>query len=142
MELAKLGAEEDKEGIQVESEDETSHDDLTVPSPPKAIIPRQKHLTDYFNQSIATARENAETLRKEVAAHRQAKKVKTDGKKKAPSKASDQPPAENVRGLARWLDGAERRDKDLSEGIMVTVVSGARPGSRLRKVVVSASSVA
>ena len=100
------------------------------------------HLTDYFNQSIATARENAETLRKEVAAHRQAKKVKTDGKKKAPSKASDQPPAENVRGLARWLDGAERRDKDLSEGIMVTVVSGARPGSRLRKVVVSASSVA
>ena len=142
LELAKLGAEEDKEGIQVESEDETSHDDLTVPSPPKAIIPRQKHLTDYFNQSIATARENAETLRKEVAAHRQAKKVKTHGKKKAPSKASDQPPAENVRGLARWLDGAERRDKDLSEGIMVTVVSGARPGSRLRKVVVSASSVA
>jgi len=70
------------------------------------------------------------------------KKVKTDGKKKAPSKASDQPPAENVRGLARWLDGAERRDKDLSEGIMVTVLSGARPGSRLRKVVVSASSVA
>jgi hypothetical protein len=63
---------------------------------------------------LRTARENAETLRKEVAAHRQAKKVKTDGKKKAPSKASDQPPAENVRGnLARWLDGAERRDKDL-----------------------------
>jgi hypothetical protein len=73
------------------------------------------HLTDYFNQSIATAREDAETQRKEVAAHRQRKKVKTDGKKKAPSKASHQPPAENVRGLARYLDGAELRDKDLSD---------------------------
>jgi hypothetical protein len=37
---------------------------------------------------LATARENAETLRKEVAAHCQAKKVKTDAKKKAPCKAS------------------------------------------------------
>jgi hypothetical protein len=58
-----------------------------------------------------------------VAAHRQAKKVKTDGKKKAPSN-SDQPPAENVRGLARWLDGAERRDKIFLKGFGHSCVWG------------------
>jgi hypothetical protein len=110
LELAKLGAEEDKEGIQVESEDETSHDDLTVPSPPKAIIPRQKHLTDYFNQSMRECR-NAKKRSCCTSPGKKGQNRRQEESTQQGLRLTAEPPAENVRGFARWLDGAERRDQ-------------------------------
>jgi hypothetical protein len=111
---------------------------IELAAPPKAIIPRQKQLSEYFNQRVANAREEAEKQREAVTAHREANKAKGSGKKRGPGKASASEQA--ARGMARWLDGAERQDKQAAtEGKIITVVPPARPGARSRKVVVHTS---
>ena len=75
---------------------------------------------------------------KEVSAMAHAK-GQDEGKGKGAKKVAQLPTA--VREEARWLDTAERQDKQAAtEGKLVSIVPPTRPGGRTRKLVVSSTS--
>jgi hypothetical protein len=102
----------------------------------KQPIMTQKDLSVYFKTAVSAAQGRSDQKKAAVAEQR---KTKGKGKGKGAKKVAQLPTA--VREEARWLDTAERQDKQAAtEGKLVSIVPPTRPGGRTRKLVVSSTS--